>query len=273
MRRALAGLAAATLLLAGCSAGEGDDGDDGTGADGSSDVTTGDVALPPADARWDIQLGGPRDVPDDVTIVERDSGVEPNGGYDICYVNGFQSQPDVDEQWVDSDLVLRDDAGEPVIDEVWDEYIFDISTAEKRDELIAIVEPWIAGCADDGFDAVEIDNLDSFSRSEGLLEEEHADAWAEMLVSAAHDAGLAAGQKNRAGWDGTSVGYDFAVVEECGAYDECGAYTEFFGDHVLIVEYTEEGFATACQQLGGQVPIVYRDVDLAPDGERAWCED
>jgi hypothetical protein len=267
MRRAVVGLAVAGLLLTGCAATEDTSDDGGSGSGGDSAVVP-----PPADARWDIQLGGPRDVPDDVAIVERDRTAEPLGGYDICYVNGFQSQPD-DERWTDSDLVLRDAAGEPVIDEVWQEYIFDISSADKRGALLEIVGPWIEGCADDGFDAVELDNLDSFTRSDGLLDEEDADAWAEALVGVAHDAGLAAGQKNRAGWDGTSVGYDFAVVEECGAYDECDAYTEFFGDHVLIVEYTEEGFAAACDALGGTVPVVYRDVDLAPDGERAWCED
>ena len=249
MRRAVVGLAVAGLLLTGCAATEDTSDDGGSGSGGDSAVVP-----PPADARWDIQLGGPRDVPDDVAIVERDRTAEPLGGYDICYVNGFQSQPD-DERWTDQ------------------EYIFDISSADKRDALREIVGPWIEGCADDGFDAVELDNLDSFTRSDGLLDEEDADAWAEALVGVAHDAGLAAGQKNRAGWDGTSVGYDFAVVEECGAYDECDAYTEFFGDHVLIVEYTEEGFAAACDALGGTVPVVYRDVDLAPDGERAWCED
>lgn len=265
MRRAAGAVGVAVLLLGGC-AGSGEE----QGAAGATDA--GGVTPPPVVARWDIQLGGPRDVPDDVAIVERDRTAEPLGGYDICYVNAFQSQPD-DERWADSDLVLRDAAGDPVVDEVWQEYIFDISSAAKRDELLAVVGPWIEGCADDGFDAVELDNLDSFTRSRGLLDEDDADAWAEAVVEVAHDAGLAAGQKNRAGWDGTSVGYDFAVVEECGAYDECAAYTAHFGDRVLVVEYTEEGFDAACADLGGTVPIVYRDVDLAPDGERAWCDD
>lgn len=268
---ATAAVASLALLLAGCAAGEDADADDaaGPGGSGSGD---GEVAPPPADTRWDIQLGGARSVPDDVTIVERDRRAEPAGGYDICYVNGFQSQPDEEDDWVDSDLILRDDAGEPVIDEVWQELIFDISTAENRDALIEVVRPWIEGCADDGFDAVEIDNLDSFTRSEGLLDEEDADAWATMVVDAGHEAGLAMGQKNRAGWDGTRVGFDFAVVEECGAYDECEGFVEDYGDAVLVVEYTEEGFEAACDGFGGDVPIVLRDVDLAPDGEREWCD-
>ncbi|MDT9595128.1 endo alpha-1,4 polygalactosaminidase [Nocardioides zeae] len=270
--RALVALPAALVVLLGCSAQGGtDDGAEDGGA--GDDAAAGrEVALPPADARWDIQLGGPRDVPEDVSIVERDRTAEPTGGYDICYVNGFQGQPDEEERWADSELILRDDSGEPVIDEVWQEYIFDITTPENREALVDELGPEIEGCADDGFDAVELDNLDSFSRSGGRIAEADADAYAELLVDAAHEAGLAAGQKNRAGWDGTSVGYDFAVVEECGAFSECDAYVEAFGDHVLIVEYTEEGFEAACDSLGGQVPIVFRDVELAPDGEREWCD-
>lgn len=266
---AAAGLLLAVVALAGCAAdtdGGSASGDDGRGA-GAEGVT-----LPPSDARWDIQLGGPRSVPDDVVIVERDRTAEPAGGYDLCYVNGFQAQPDEGERWADSDLVLRDEDGEPVIDEVWQEHIFDISTAEKRDALMEVVEPWVRGCADDGFDAVEVDNLDSFTRSEGLLDEDDADAWAAMVVDVGHDAGLAMAQKNRAGWDGTTVGFDLAVVEECGAYDECDGFVEDYGDHVLVVEYTDEGLEAACAAYGGELPIVLRDVDLAPDGERAWCD-
>ena len=37
-------------------------------------------------------------------------------------------------------------------------------------KLAGIVGRWIAGCADDGFDAVELDNLDSFTRSRQLIE-------------------------------------------------------------------------------------------------------
>lgn len=49
----------------------------------------------------------------------------------------------------------------PLLDEDWGEYLFDVSTPEKRAELLSIVGPWIEGCAADGFDAIEVDNLDS----------------------------------------------------------------------------------------------------------------
>ena len=49
-----------------------------------------------------------------------------------------------------------------------------------------IVGRWVDGCAADGFDAVEFDNLDSFTRSHGLIERRQALAYARLLVRAAH---------------------------------------------------------------------------------------
>src|SRR5206468_2676945 len=97
-------------------------------------------------------------------------------------------------------------------------------------------------CAAKGFDAVELDNLDSFTRSHGLLKRRQALAFARLLVSRAHAAGLAAGQKNLAGYDGRQVGYDFAIAEECGRYRECAGYTRFYGRRVIAVEYRRQDF-------------------------------
>jgi hypothetical protein len=92
-----------------------------------------------------------------------------------------------------------------------------------------------------------------------------------MLTAEAHDAGLAVGQKNWATLDGTRLGFDFAVSEECGRYDECGAYVDHFGDQVLVVEYRARDFAATCREHGDLLAIVLRDLDLSPDGVRRWC--
>src|SRR5678816_2098032 len=96
------------------------------------------------------------------------------GIYNICYVNGFQIQPDEEQMWLDQypDLILRDGNGDPVIDADWNEMLIDVSTPDKRSQVAAIVKGWINGCADAGFAALEIDNLDSYSRSQGLLTED-----------------------------------------------------------------------------------------------------
>ena len=82
---------------------------------------------------------------------------------------------------------------------------------------------------------------------------------------------LAAGQKNLAGFDGTTIGYDFAVSEECGRYDECRRYVDDFGDQVLMIEYRFEDFAETCTAYGATHAVVLRDRELTPAGVHGWC--
>lgn len=231
-----------------------------------------DPAPLPTGTDVDYQLGGNAYVPDNVGIVVRDRRAAPApGAYNVCYVNGFQTQPDERAFWRrHRDLLLRD-GGRPVVDQAWGEWLLDIRTPAKRERLARIVGRWTAGCARDGFDAAEYDNLDSFTRSRGLLRARHANAFARLLTAAAHRDDLAAGQKNRAGWDGTRAGFDFAVAEECGRYDECGAYTDVYGDQVLVVEYRARDFARTCAGYAGRLAVVLRDRDLSPTGVRRFC--
>ena len=221
----------------------------------------------------DYQLGGAADVPEQVGIVVRDRTAQPAvGRYNVCYVNGFQTQPDAKRSWLQRrDLLLQDGRGRLVEDEAWGEWLLDIRTHAKRERLARIVGRWTAGCARDGFDAVEYDNLDSFSRSHGLLAARDAKAFARLLVAGAHEAGLAAAQKNWSEWDGSTAGFDFAIAEECGRYDECGAYTAAYGDRVLVVEYRARDFASTCAGFGDRLAVVLRDRDLTPGGVRRWC--
>jgi hypothetical protein len=221
----------------------------------------------------DYQLGGTTEPPANVGIVVRDRTEPPAAGrYNICYVNGFQTQPDEKKLWAKHpELVLRDADGRPVVDEAWGELLLDVRTAAKRKALARIVGRWVAGCAHDGYAAVEYDNLDSYTRSDRLLTKRQALAYAALLVRQAHRHGLAAGQKNLAGFDGTTLGYDFAVAEECGRYDECRKYVDDFGDQVLMVEYRFKDFAETCTAYGATHSVVLRDRDLTPDGVHGWC--
>ncbi len=220
----------------------------------------------------DYQLGGDRDAPAHVGIVVRDRTSQiQEGRYNVCYVNGLQTQPDARGFWRRHWwLVLKSD-GRPVVDEAWGEWLLDVRTAGKRRALARIVGRWTAGCAADGFAAVEYDNLDSFTRSGRMVTRAQGLAFARLLVARAHREGLAAGQKNLAGYDGTGVGFDFAVSESCAQYDECDAYVDDFGDQVLMVEYRLRDFHEACRQHGDEVAIVLRDLDLSPDGVHRWC--
>ncbi|MFB4354212.1 endo alpha-1,4 polygalactosaminidase [Microbacterium sp. LS_15] len=268
MRRAASALLAAAVVgvaLVGC-AGEQVAG----GGPTASGAGSADVALLPTGAVPDYQLGGAYEPADGVGIVGRDRSAEPaDGVYSICYVNGFQTQPGELDDWAD-DLLLQDD-GEPVFDPDWpDEALLDTSTAERRDRIAAMVGPWIDGCAESGFDAVEFDNLDSYTRSDDALTLDDNLALATLLVERAHASGLAAGQKNAAE-DAAALrdraGFDFAVVEECAAYEECGAYTAVYDDQVIDIEYTDElprPFAEMCADPDSPVSMVLRDRDLQP---------
>lgn len=221
----------------------------------------------------DYQLGGAARMPGHVGIIVRDREAEPaKGRYNVCYVNGFQTQASEQAFWDEhQDLVLHDAAGEPVEDEAWHEFLLDVRTAETRRPLARIVGGWVEDCAADGFDAVEFDNLDSFTRSGGLIARKQAIAFAKLLVAGAHDAGLAVGQKNLANFDGTKIGYDFAVSEECGRYDECGAHVAHYGRRVLAIEYRKKDFRKTCNGFGRRLPVVLRDRDLSSAGVHRWC--
>ena len=73
--------------------------------------------------------------------------------------------------WIKKGLILKDPStGAYIKDTEWDEYILDITTETKRQAIAEVVGGWIKGCAKSGFAAVEIDNLDSYSRvKKGLI--------------------------------------------------------------------------------------------------------
>ncbi|MEZ5194002.1 MAG: endo alpha-1,4 polygalactosaminidase [Nocardioides sp.] len=158
-----------------------------------------------------------------------------------------------------------------MVDGAWNERLLDFRTRSKRRTLVRIVTRWLDRCADDGYQAAELDNLDSFSRSKGLISKKQTRRYAAALVRKGHAAGLAVAQKNRAQWNGTVVGFDFAIAEECGRWKECADYIDHYGDLVLAVEYRKKDFRWTCRHFGAQLPVVRRDLALSPDGIRRWC--
>jgi hypothetical protein len=233
------------------------------------------LRLPDPHAGFDYQLGGGYAPPPGVTIVGRDRTDQPAGtGYDICYVNGFQTQPADSKEFARQhpDLVVHVD-GKPLVDPNWpDEYLYDTSTDAKRAGLAAIVKPWIDGCKSAGFDAVEIDNLDSHTRAGDALTVDDNIAMATVFAKQAHDAGLAIAQKNTAEESKRlrAAGYDFAITESCFKYDECADYTQQYRV-VLDIEYTDElgwsAFPAACNSANRPAAMIMRDHHLATPGQ------
>lgn len=246
-------------------------------------ATSTKVQLPPAGGRFDYHLGGAYRPASSVRIVGRDRTAGPVPGvYSICYVNAFQSQPEDSAFWTGSrsDLLVRSTDGLPVEDPDWPgEFLLDTSTAARRVGVATVVDGWIDDCAQRGFQAVEPDNLDSWTRSHGALTMADNVAMATLLVAHAHSRGLAVAQKNtiELGSAGRNqVGFDFAIVEECQVYAECDGYTRVYGDQVIEIEYTDNPWAAyiaACTARGARVPVILRDRDVVPRGHSGYHYD
>lgn len=262
---------AAGLLLAACSTVPDEP---ATGPPDGGDA----VEAPPAGAGLDYQLGGSYPPPDGVGTVVRQYDDDPEPGlYSVCYVNAFQTEaepdgPDGADSWP-AEVVW--DAEDPM----WPgEHPIDLSTPQLRDLAAAFVTERLQRCAEAGFDAVELDNLDTYERYPGApWDRDDTIAYATSLVRVATGLGLAVGQKNTTDLldAAPEIGFTFAVVEECGEFDECEAFAAGYGDHVLAVEYTATGLAAACVALDGAASVVRRDLDLVEPGEpgylRATC--
>src|ERR1700712_5037494 len=243
----------------------------------------------PTTGGWDYQLYGryqsdPR------------AAIDPSI-YNICYLNAFQTQPEDNAFWDTpeyGDLLLMNGT-EAVEDERWPgEYLFDISTPEKRAKLMAVQLRWLTHCRDSGFKAVEPDNIDSYERSLGLLTVEHAYEFMKEWAAAAHSLGLAVAQKNSAEWVSggaaslaAGVGFDFALVEECQLTGECADLMAYYGpERVLEVEYwydtadsssgvtvaafNKDHFVAACTDHGESAHIVLRNRDVRSAGQAGF---
>ena len=230
------------------------------------------VTLPTPHASFDYQIGGAYTPPAGVKVVSRDHDASPAAGlYNICYVNAFQAQPGTEAEW--GDLLLRDANGNIVYDGEWGEALLDIRTDDKRQRIAVKVNGWIDQCAAKGFQAIEPDNYDSYDRSKKLLTTSQAQTYIRLLSAHAHGVGLAIAQKNTVELAGNRVanGLDFAVAEECGYYEECGDYTDAFGNHVIVIEYDEEGLENACASWGDELSIVMRDGNVTAPGSGEYA--
>lgn len=266
---ALAALLAGAGLLAACAGAE-------SGSRAGHGPGSG-VRLPPESSGFDYQIGGAYAPPSGVGVLSRDHASAPSAGrYTVCYVNAFQAQPGAEDDWP-ADLLLRDRHGKPVVDTDWDERLLDIGTAAKRSRVAARIGRWTNECARKGFQAIEPDNYDSYTRSRHTLRARDAEEFMALLSAHAHKRGLAVGQKNTPALAGSRkrTGVDFAVAEECGRYAECGVYTRAFPRRVFDIEYTDAGLARACahaqrRNQPDQLSVVRRDLDVTRPGRKGY---
>jgi hypothetical protein len=271
-------LALALALLPGCAGADRAD-----GAPGESPAGAGEPSEPaesgPADGwwqpepgtGWQWQLSGELDLTVDVPVYDVDgftttaaqvAALHDRGVRVICYINvgaWEDFRPDADAFPAG---ILGNGNG-------WE--------GERQLDIRAldVIEPLMAArfdmCADKGFDAVEPDNMDAYVNDSGFpVTYDDQLAFNRMIADLAHERGLAVGLKNDLDQIPDLVDdFDFAVNEECAAYDECAALSPFIeaGKAVFHTEYelaTEE-FCPVTQPL--RLSSLLKDWELT-----AWRE-
>ena len=245
---------------------------------------------PPTDTGFDYQIGGDYPLPDGVGAVSRDwfsGNPAADPAYSVCYVNAFQTQ--ANERGVDRPDEKRNWPKRLVLSKLGDdphwggEYLVDIRSKKKRRRAAQWVQQMIDGCAAKGYEGVEFDNLDSWTRFNGTplrkkvpFGKRQALAFAGMLARRSHALGLAVGQKNAAGINrrqARKAGFDFAVAEECARWRECDRYTRIYGGRVIEIEYRRKDFRRACADNDPEHPIVLRDKLVSTPAKQRYVFD
>lgn len=221
----------------------------------------------PTTAAWQWQLQGKIDTSIDARVYEVDGFEVPartvaklhrQGRKVICYldVGSWESfRPDADR--FPRSVIGRAYEGYP--DERW----LDI---RRIDLLAPILRQRFDLCRRKGFDAVEPDNIAGYENKTGFpltaTDQLRFNRWVAREV---HRRGMSVALKNDPGQVKQLVGrFDFAVVEECFAYDECGMFSPFVaaGKAVFVAEY-EEPLAEICGEAERlRFSVISKDYDL-----------
>lgn len=268
-------LCAMGLLAAGCANDDGDADDGGADDDAGGD----DIWRPAPGTTWQWQLSGAIDASFDAQMydidlfdapVETIDGLRSAGRIVICYFSAGSY-----EDW-------RDDAGEFPAEALgndldgWEgERWLDVRDETVRDIMLARLDVAL----DKGCDGVEPDNVDGYDNDNGLgLTATDQLDFNRFIADAAHARGLSVGLKNDLGQlDELADDFDWALNEECHAYDECAAYDEFLaaGKAVFNAEYVDDwtdASALAADICGAfpQISTIIKEWDLTAN--RIACD-
>jgi endo-alpha-1,4-polygalactosaminidase (GH114 family) len=204
----------------------------------------GGVWKPTPGTTWQWQLDGTIDTSFDVEMYDIDL-IDPNqqvfdtlhaaGRIVVCYFSAGTYEnwrPDADDFPLE---VLGNGLGWP--GELW----LDI---RRLDILGPIMEARLDLAAQRGCDGVEPDNVDGYANETGFaLTAQDQLAYNIFLATEAHSRGLSVGLKNDLDQIAELLPhFDWALNEECWAYDECDALDPFVaaGKAVFGVEYEGE---------------------------------
>ncbi|MBZ9595500.1 endo alpha-1,4 polygalactosaminidase [Streptomyces yangpuensis] len=227
------------LLLAACTSGPDDEGDDAPYR--WPELAPGQRWQPPPGTGWQWQLTGRLDTSVKAPVYDIDgfnttkaqvAELKKAGRKTICYLStGAWEDFRPDAEAFPRDLLGKGNGWEG---ERW----LDIRRVAELEPLMA---KRFDMCRDKGFDAVEPDNMDGYQNTSGFpLTADDQLRYNRLIAKLAHDRGMAVGLKNDLDQIPQLVGdFDFAVNEQCAQYDECERLTPFIeaGKAVFHAEY------------------------------------
>lgn len=221
-----------------------DDDDDQGDDDDDNDNDNGDIWSPAPGTTWQWQLTGSIDASFEVAMYDIDlfetaeeviADLHAAGRVVICYFSAGSY-----EDWrPDAGDFPEAALGKPL--DGWEgEWWLDVRLDAIREIMLARLERAVAkNC-----DGVEPDNVEAFANDNGLgLTAADQLEYNRFLADEAHARGLSIGLKNDLSQASVLVDdFDWALNEECLAYDECDELDPFIaaGKAVFHVEYVEE---------------------------------
>jgi hypothetical protein len=221
----------------------------------------------PSTAAWQWQLQGKIDLSIDAGVYEVDgfevgartvAELHRRGRRVICYldIGAWESYRPYANRFPKA-VLGRAYEGYP--DERW----LDI---RRIDLLAPILRQRFDLCRRKGFDAVEPDNIAGYENRTGFpLEAGDQLRFNRWVAREVHRRGMSVALKNDPGQVKQLVGsFDFAVVEECFAYDECGMFSPFVGagKAVFVAEYEEPLTAICAEAERLRFNVIRKDYDL-----------
>lgn len=251
----------AFLITLGLTVGACDDDDDDAGDDDDDDDDY-DVWSPAPGTSWQWQLSDAIDTSFEVEMYDVDlfeasdqelGSLLDDGRIVVCYFSAGSY-----EDWREDAGDFPDEALGNDLEDWEGERWLDITSDAVRE----IMEARLDRAADRGCDGVEPDNMDGYNNDPGfdLTDDDQLD-YNRFIADAAHDRGLSVGLKNDVDQLEELVGrFDWALNEECHAYDECDAYETFIvaGKAVFCAEYVDD-WADA-QDLADEICGDYPDL-------------
>lgn len=258
----LLGILALTVFGGGCS---------------SSESTGGANAWwqPPQGLTWQVQLSDGLDtrVPADVYVVDGEdvetldlAEAKAAGARLVCYLNGGAW-----EEWrADAAMFPPQVLGEEMDGWPGEKWL----DTRQVDTLIPLMRTRMQRCAERGFDAVDVDNVNGHENPTGFpLTAADQKRYVEALAVEAHGLGLAFGLKNAPDLlPSLAFTPDFAVNEECHETRECDQYLAYLkaGKPVVNIEYMKPS-TEVCTGNHPGLHTLFKDLDLS--AAVVYCDD